>query len=36
MPILSIKDEIYRWENFIILSLIGTIVGGGWTGYKFH
>ena len=21
---------------FIILSLIGTIVGGGWTGYKFY
>ena len=21
---------------FIILSLIGTIIGGGWTGYKFY
>ena len=21
---------------FIILSLIGAIVGGGWTGYKFY
>ena len=35
----SIEDQGLKFSGgkvFIILSLIGAIVGGGWTGYKFY